>query len=172
MEETKDEYSYDTLTPLMRAAKNLDMNSLVENIAYNPSTLNAQDHNGWTALMYAANSVGGPNDRFESDYSFSIIKVLLKAGADTLIRNHIGENAIDVSRIRIVKDLIKPYQNQQIEERQKILLQLGMPSGGLRLYMTEFLFRNRSRKSTKTRKSRKSRKSRKTRKTRKNNKKY
>lgn len=152
MEEyAKEEYKDDTLTPLMMAAKNLDMTSLIQTIAYEPSTLNVQDHNGWTALMYASNAVGGLNDRFEYEYSLSIVQALLKAGADTLMRNHLGQKAVDVARTRSVMDMIEPYEQIQTEEREKILLDLGFPRG-VTGDITKFLFRHKKPRKSNTKK--------------------
>lgn len=73
-------------TPLMKAAKNGDL-KLVENLIYSGAVIDAQDNDGWTALMFAA--------RFSTNAN--VTKTLIRNGADTDIKNNYGISALRLS---------------------------------------------------------------------------
>ncbi len=70
-------------TLLMKAAKNGDL-KLVENLIYSGAVIDAQDNDGWTALMFAA--------RFSTNVN--VTKTLIRNGADTETRNNYGISAL------------------------------------------------------------------------------
>lgn len=70
-------------TLLMKAAKNGDL-KLVENLIYSGAVIDAQDNDGWTALMFAA--------RFSTNVN--VTKTLIRNGADTEIKNNYGISAL------------------------------------------------------------------------------
>ncbi len=70
-------------TPLMKAAKEGNV-SLMEDLLYSGANINAQDNDGWTALMFAA--------RFSKNEKATAL--LIKKGADVKKRNNYGLTAL------------------------------------------------------------------------------
>ena len=70
-------------TKLMKASKNGDL-KLVENLIFSNADVNAQDNEGWTALMFAC--------RFSTNAN--IVKTLIRNGAKTETKNNYGITAL------------------------------------------------------------------------------
>lgn len=81
-------------TPLMRAAKNSDVEMVRMLLQFNPE-LDAQDENGMTALIYAAGKAKHEN-----------VEQLLNAGADPTLKNSADETAHDLAIAKNRKKMI------------------------------------------------------------------
>jgi hypothetical protein len=94
--------NYGFMAPLIAAAYNVgrfgDMPELeqgfieiIKLLIQEGANVDQQDKNGWTALMSNAN-------KFESEYSLEVTKILLDAGANPLLKNNYGKSAFELNR--------------------------------------------------------------------------
>ena len=95
-------------TPLMIAVKFGDENaaSMVRLLLEAGANTNAQDDDGWTALMHTtyAGAYSPP------DYSAELMRILLKAGADPDKQNNDGETAL----MKAIRDAEKEHTEAMV----------------------------------------------------------
>lgn len=110
--DAQDEYGR---TKLMKAAKEGDLETL-ENLIYSDCSMNIQDKDGWTAIMFAS--------RFCS--KIEILQSLLKNGADAKIKNNYGISPLSLAasynkNSEITKELLNLYSVSESEVRNTFI---------------------------------------------------
>ena len=99
------------VTPLHRAVRFRNV-AAVEAILGNGGKINAQDKKSKsTALHRAVTNTGAPRTAGKKDEIIEIIRILLRAGADTLIKNKTGKAPIEYVKDPEILGILKEAGN-------------------------------------------------------------
>lgn len=113
-----DEYGQ---TLLMHAVREGDIEKMA-NLIFSGADINAQDREGWTALMYSA--------RYQGDSRAA--EMLINSGADIYIRNNYGLTALAIAATyaqtsEVVETILSPYKTKDEDVTQAFIYSLTTP---------------------------------------------